>query len=132
MIAVDASALIAFFLREEGWRKLSSHMRRVVTVDQAVKEFLNALWKATYLRGFVGAKESEEVLRTFKEYLENNVIIEPEEELLDRSFEISIRHGITVYDSLYIALSLRRQVPLLTLDLKQKKVASSLGIPVLP
>ena len=49
MIAIDASALVAFFLREEDWEDLKPYMKRCFSVDHVVKEFYNAVWRATYL-----------------------------------------------------------------------------------
>jgi len=37
VIAVDASAIVAFFLREEGWEELAEYMRETVPLDLAVK-----------------------------------------------------------------------------------------------
>ena len=43
---VDASALSAFLLREEGWRDLSGYLACAVAPDHVVKEVANAVWKA--------------------------------------------------------------------------------------
>jgi predicted nucleic acid-binding protein len=51
---------------------------------------------------------------------------------LEGAFTLSITYGITVYDALYVALALERNLPLLTLDEKQKRVATTLGIHVKP
>ncbi|MEM3660800.1 MAG: hypothetical protein QXU11_10465 [Thermoproteota archaeon] len=42
----DSSAIIAFFLREEGWNELPKYIATTISVDHAVKEFYNAVWKA--------------------------------------------------------------------------------------
>ncbi|MEM4972011.1 MAG: hypothetical protein QXE01_12260 [Sulfolobales archaeon] len=57
MIVVDASALIAFILREEGWEKLANFMIQTITVDHAVKEFYNAIWKAVYIKKILSLGE---------------------------------------------------------------------------
>jgi predicted nucleic acid-binding protein len=43
VIVVDASAIIAFFLREEGWESLKPYMKQTMSVDHVVKEFYNAV-----------------------------------------------------------------------------------------
>ena len=45
--------------------------------------------------------------------------------------EISRDTGLSIYDSAYIALCLKEQLPLATLDKKMKSVAEQLGIKVL-
>jgi len=59
-------------------------------------------------------------------------VLEPELDYLEGAFTLSITYGITVYDALYVALALERNLPLLTLDEKQKRVATTLGIHVKP
>ena len=132
MIVVDASALIAFFLREEGWEEIASFMVRTASVDHAVKEFYNALWKSMRLRGVISEAEAREVMDLFESYREKNMVIEPEEEYVKHAFEIALRHDVTVYDALYVAQALQRGEPLLTLDKKQRAVASRMGVRTLP
>jgi len=45
VIVVDASAVIAFILREEGWENLKPYMKKGLSVDHLVKEFYNAVWR---------------------------------------------------------------------------------------
>ena len=40
-------------------------------------------------------------------------------------------HGLTSYDAAYLDLSIRRQIPLATLDDALRKAATTLGLPVL-
>lgn len=44
---VDASALSAFLLREEGWRNLAGYFANAVAPDHVIKEVANAIWRAT-------------------------------------------------------------------------------------
>ncbi len=45
---------------------------------------------------------------------------------------IALSEGLTIYDSLYIALAIDKGLPLLTLDERQKSVALKLNIRVYP
>ncbi|MEM1611366.1 MAG: type II toxin-antitoxin system VapC family toxin [Sulfolobales archaeon] len=46
MRVIDPSSLIKYFSREEGWDRVRDLMRDgVITLDLAVKEVANALWK---------------------------------------------------------------------------------------
>ena len=46
MRVIDSSALVKYFTREAGWEKVREVLiDGVVTLDLAVKEVANALWK---------------------------------------------------------------------------------------
>jgi predicted nucleic acid-binding protein len=132
VIVIDASAVVAFFLREEGRENLKPYMKTGFSVDHIVKEFYNAVWKAAYLLKTLDYESARKVLELFNSYIENNLILEPEEKYIDKALNIALEKGITVYDSLYIALALDKKTPLLTLDKKQRDTALKLGIKVLP
>ena len=53
-------------------------------------------------------------------------------EFLSDALEISLQYKISIYDSLYLALALKKRARLLTLDERQADVAKRLGIEVLP
>ena len=132
MIVVDASAVIAFFLREEGWEGLSPYMKQTISIDHMVKEFYNAVWKATYLLKTLDRESARAVIELFNTYLEKNVTIEPELKYVDEAFSIALERGVPIYDALYIALAVGKKMPLLTLDRKQRSAALEQGVRVLP
>jgi predicted nucleic acid-binding protein len=131
VIVVDASALSAFLLREEGWRNLAGYFANAVAPDHVVKEVANAIWRATRT-GILSDEESKKAFSLLLRMVGRNLVLEPELEYLDGAFTLSNTYGITVYDALYVALALERNLPLLTLDEKQKRVAVALGIHVKP
>lgn len=130
MIAVDASAIAAFILKEPGWRRLARHLTYSVTVDLAAEEAANAIWKAYRLRGLVDREAALKLYRLLRRLLGVNVLLEPGERYLDTAFTVALDHGLTVYDALYVALALEKGLPLLTLDEKQARVAEKLGVRV--
>jgi len=132
VIVIDASALIAFFLREEGWSELAKYMIRTVSLDHAVKEFYNAVWRAVSINKRMSSKEALECISLFKNYLEKNMQLVREEEYLDGALEIALKEGITVYDALYISLAISQNKPILTLDRKQREVSRKYGVATLP
>ncbi|MCI4409317.1 MAG: type II toxin-antitoxin system VapC family toxin [Thermofilum sp.] len=131
MIVVDASALSAFLLREEGWRNLAGYFANAVAPDHVIKEAANAIWRATRT-GILSDEESKKAFSLLLRMVGRNLVLEPELDYLEGAFTLSITYGITVYDALYVALALKRNLPLLTLDEKQKRVAATLGIHVKP
>lgn len=132
MVVVDASALIAFLLREEGWLEISKYMVETTSVDHIVKEFYNAVWRAVNVRRVINVTDAERIIALFKTYLEKNMIIEPETKYIEGAFKIALEHNITVYDAIYIEQALKCNKPLLTLDQKQREVAEKLGVETLP
>ncbi len=132
MIVVDASILVAFFLRESGWRSLAKYLTRTISLDMAVKEFYNAVWKAVLVRKSLSVDEASRVIELFRKYLSGNMVLENELDYIDQGFQIALKEGITVYDALYISLALEKNAPLASLDNKQRRVAERLGVQVLP
>ena len=53
-----------------------------------------------------------------------------EVEYMDEAFKISLETGLTIYDSLYLALARSEKKQLLTLDEGQKTAAEKLNIPI--
>ena len=128
---VDASALSAFLLREGGWIELAGYLANAVAPDHVVKEVANAVWKAAR-SSVLTTQESRKAFSLPLRMAGRNLLLEPELKHLDRAFEISVAYGITVYDALYIALELEKDLPLLTLDREQRRVAEALGVRVKP
>ncbi|MEM4041086.1 MAG: type II toxin-antitoxin system VapC family toxin [Ignisphaera sp.] len=132
MIVVDASALIAFFFREENWVNLAQYMVETISVDQIVKEFYNTLWKSVKVRKTIALEDAIRIAELFKSYIEKNMVIEPEEKYIEHAFKLALKHNITVYDALYIAQAIHYNLPLLTLDQKQRQAALEIGVKILP
>ena len=130
MIVIDASALASFILLEPGWDRLAPYMKNGVTIDHAIKEVLNAIWKAQH-RGLIGVKDAKKKASILVELTKINIRLFDEKMLVNEAFDISLRYKITIYDALYIALALKRRLPLLTLDEIQASVAEQLGLKVI-
>jgi predicted nucleic acid-binding protein len=124
VIVIDASVLVKFILKEEGWNKIADFLKAgTISVDLVIKETVNAIWKRV-MRKEISLEEAKSMFEAMKEILNKAVIIENEMDYIDEAFEISIRRNITVYDSLYIALAKKKKLELLTADEMQAQVAS--------
>ncbi len=97
-----------------------------------MKEVANAIWKAARLRKVLSEDEAWKAYEILRRIVGKNVVIVPELDYLNRSLEIALKFGITVYDALYLALAEERGLPLLSLDDKQREVAKKLGVAVKP
>ena len=133
MIVVDSSALAKYLLREEGWESVEEALMRheASSLDLAVKEALNAVWKHAVLLGNITRDVALEKYGVLKNLLENGVVIlESQDNYLDTAFEIALGHAVTLYDALFIAQAQARGATLLTSDEAQSRIARKLRIPV--
>jgi len=131
VIVVDASALAAFILREEGWRRLAKYLADAIAPDHVVKEVANAVWRAARLRGLLSEEEAWRAYALLHRMIGKNLVLEPKLKYLDKALEIMARR-VAVYDAIYLALALEKELPLLTLDERQRRAAEALGIRVKP
>ena len=125
MIVIDASTLAKFVLKEDGWREVAEYLKAgTLSVDHAVKEVANAIWRR-FRQGTVTHEEAKTMLNALKEILERAVRVEGELTYLDGAAEIAFNRGITIYDSLYIAMAKEKGLKLLTTDESQASAATA-------
>ncbi|MEM4045549.1 MAG: type II toxin-antitoxin system VapC family toxin [Fervidicoccaceae archaeon] len=108
--------------------KLLQHLKNSITLDQAFKEASNAIWKAV-MRDHLSGEEAVKAFSLLK-MMKGILEIRNEDEYLDESFKIALETGLTIYDSLYLALARSEKRPLLTLDENQREAAKKLDIPI--
>ncbi len=131
MIVIDASALTKYVLHESGWDEISTYLRTkrpLYSLDHVLKECCNAVWKHYYVRKLISRTIALELVKRIKKLVDTQVVIlEPENQYLERAVEIALDNGLTVYDSLYLAQA-EKYGEILTSDERQARVAKSLGI----
>ncbi|MEL9941045.1 MAG: type II toxin-antitoxin system VapC family toxin [Ignisphaera sp.] len=126
MRVIDSSSLIKFFSREEGWEKVVEVMREgVVTLDLAVKEVANALWKKV-LRNEISYNIAQAIIRDLAE--EKAIPLISQDKLLVQALAIAVNEKITVYDALFIVAAKELRAELVTSDKKQMEVAVRSGV----
>ncbi len=128
MKVIDASSLAKLVNREEGWEAVVDILRDgCYTVDLAVKEVLNSIWK----RVIWGELDSDMGERLASSFLENLMVkLESQEPLYLDAYKLAVGHGITVYDALYIVLAKRLGAVLVTSDKVQGEASKKAGIEV--
>jgi predicted nucleic acid-binding protein len=126
-VIYDSSALAAFFLNEEGRPTVQAVLQddsSAFTFDSGLVEVANALWKRCLL-GKIAEKQAILIQAEIDLSLRENVPrVLPSAPLLMRAIEISIHHGLPAYDSIFIAGCIRFRQRLVSLDVRQKSVAS--------
>ena len=138
MIVLDASFIVKLVLEEPYSDEAESTVKelvrrgeRLVSVDIALSEVLNTLWKHRVLVGDLGEEALEEAVSDLLLLWERLGKVNTFR--LGRcSLELAVEHHITVYDALYIAAALEHRAGLATYDDKQSKVAVACGVPIYP
>ncbi len=125
MKVIDSSILVMYFSKEPGWESAERILLdEIVTLDLAVKEVANALWKKV-IRGEMSLENAVSIV----EDLASGVIpLYRQEQFLSEALRIAARNHITVYDSLFIVLARDLGAVLVTLDKRQAEVANREGV----
>ena len=126
MKVIDSSALVKYVVKEPGWKKVEEFiLAGCITVDLALKELGNALWKR------VIRKELDQSLATklMNIILTRRLVrIYPQEPLLVKALELSANISLPIYDTIYIALARELKSELVTSDIKQADKAEEVGV----
>lgn len=91
-------------------------------------ECTNVLWKEVRFRGM--PQSIAELLIGDLKALPLNIV--EVTTVLERAFEIGLQHQLAVYDSAYIALAERLSYPFITVDQRQERAASAVGVSLKP
>jgi len=129
---VDTSILIPAFVADTDSARvqtLLSMLNDPTPIGLHIPEFSlvecgNVLWKRVHIFG-TPDKESVEAL---KNLLALPLTVHAAAHLLPSALDIAIQNGLTVYDSMTIALAESLLCPLLTVDTKQATIATQVGI----
>ena len=125
MIVIDASTITKFVLKEEGWEEVAEYLRDgTSSVDHIVKESVNAIWMR-FRRGEMSLTDARITIEALKEILDKAVRVEGELPYLDEAVNISFSQGVTIYDSLYIAMAKKKGLQLVTADEIQANAAAA-------
>ena len=129
---IDASAVVAFLLREEGWETVDSVLReRPSSPELLPVECGNAILVARRRRR-LSPERAATALDSLGRVTENVVRLHGHGPLLHEAYSVADSSGLSIYDSMYLALCLRERAPLLSRDNAQGETARRLGIRTLP
>jgi len=129
VIVIDASSLAKYLLRERNWEVIENYLvKTVYSMDHIVKEVSNAIWKHVVLYRRIESDLGLQLYKQLKRLIHERIIVlENQEQYLDKAIELAIRYRATIYDTLYIAQALRYG-ELLTSDKIQAEIAKELNI----
>jgi len=129
VIVIDASALVKYILKEQGWEKVEEHLHQSDSLELIQLEATNAIWKNYYLKR-ITKKDSIKGFQVLEALCEKVLTLHESRVYLDEAFKYSIQEKVPIYDVLYIMLAMNESAILVTSDKKQAKLASKLGIKV--
>lgn len=97
----------------------------MVAPDLAVHEVTNALYVQQYVLNAI--KDGLAYVEKFYEAVDARAleIVTSSKDLVGEAFEIASRNGGTTYDCLFVALALRMNLELRTIDKKQARIFES-------
>lgn len=131
---VDTTVIMARILQETATVAATNLFDRLRDDDELSVpvfcrvECINVIWKQVAFRGMV-ASEAERLAR-FVDTLP--LIVYTIDGLNNAALGLSIKNRLPIYDTLYIALALELQCPLITLDQKQAQAAQQANVTVKP
>jgi len=96
---VDASIISAFILKEPDWEELANIVSKATTIDHAMKETLNAIWKA-YEKGYISREDAETKGKALIRLFDSNLEVVDEAQVIQEAFKIALSKNTTIYDSL--------------------------------
>ena len=125
MRLIDSSALVKFFSKESGWERVAEVISEgAATLDLAIKEVANALWKKVAR----GEMDEGVAIRIISDLLKREaMVVVGQDEYLLEAFRIATRRKVTVYDALFIALAKSMKAELVTSDGRQYEASLEEG-----
>ena len=114
---VDASVVLKWYVPEIHAAEACLYAdpsHELLAPDLVVPEVGNALWKKMR-RGEISRGQVETAARFLKV---SSLIIAPSGSILEEAMDIASKYDRAVYDSLYLALAVARDCPLVTADRK--------------
>ena len=120
-IVVDSSIVIKWFVPEpystEARRILNEYQTGELSLrapDLINAEVGNIVWKKHRFEG-LAAEDAQEIIHAFHTLI---FVLTSTADLLDVAYQLAVNHQRTVYDALYIALSIQEQCQFVTADEK--------------
>jgi predicted nucleic acid-binding protein len=124
-IVLDASFAMLWLGKERESKSVSEFDSRVRVgsvelhaPELFLPEISNAVWKSVRR----ARRTLDEGVQMFEVAMQLPVQLHRHRDLTTAAFDLALRRGLTVYDSLYVALALKDVLPLFTAD---RKLASS-------
>lgn len=118
-VVVDSSVVIKWFVVEpysaEARRLLSAYQSGALALlapEFLLAEFGNIVWKQQRFRGMAGS-DAQRIIDDFRAI---RFVLTPITNILGTAYRLAVTQQCTVYDALYLALSVQQQCRFVTAD----------------
>ncbi|MEM0023535.1 MAG: type II toxin-antitoxin system VapC family toxin [Thermofilaceae archaeon] len=132
LYVVDASVYASILVKDEFYERAVNFVReyagRLATLDLAVLEAANALWRHTCLLRRIPLDRYEALARYLKPLVYGSARLYASLDLLESAVRIASDFSITVYDALYVALAQKLGCKLASFDEELKKRLEGFGV----
>ncbi len=124
MYVVDSSIFASIVVKDEYYHKArmflkSNRKTDLITVDQALIETANTLWKHVYLLERIPKDKYPALRKMIIPLITNSVAkIYSSRDLLEDATDFAIDYGITVYDAVFVILALNNKCKVASFDEK--------------
>lgn len=124
---LDSSIYASIIVADEFYERAKEVIKTAVksssaTLDIAFPEAANVLWKHVFLLRRIPIEEVEVRVDKLINLIEKTSRIFNSKEFLSEALKIALENEVTVYDALYLALSLKLNTKLYTFDEKLKEI----------
>lgn len=134
---IDTSAFVQGFIRDTYTARVLTVFQRVDVLNQVILnmpefclvECANVIWKQVHLYQTIDAEEAKKRLANVRAL---TVKTHTSFSLLPRALDIALDHQLAVYDTIQLALAETLQLPLITTDEKQARIATTVGVTLKP
>lgn len=127
-VVIDASVAVKWFITEpfstEARKVLDSYsggLLRFFAPDLIHAELGNTIWKKHLFQGLA----KDDAYQILDEFSKLPITFLPSSTLVDDAFRLAVAHRRSVYDAMYLALSVRESCPLVTADERLVNAVSS-------
>jgi len=128
-LVIDSGVVVKWFVREpysDEARRIFAEYRAgklvLLAPDFIYAEFGNIVWKKQALQGY-DPLDAANIVAAFQAQI--TITLTSAKDLLDDAYRLAVAHKRTVYDSLYLALSLRAGCQFVTADERFVNAVSS-------
>jgi predicted nucleic acid-binding protein len=127
-LVIDSGVAVKWYVLEQNWaeaRRIFADYRNgkltLLAPDFIYAEFGNIMWKKQVLQNF-DPLDAANIVDEFRAHI--TLTLTSTKELLDEAYDLAVAHRRTVYDMLYLALSLRAGCQFVTAD---EKLVNAIG-----
>ncbi|MEM4444022.1 MAG: type II toxin-antitoxin system VapC family toxin [Thermofilum sp.] len=132
LYVADASVFASIIVKDEFHERATDFVRRysgrLATLDLAVVEVANALWRHAWLLGRIPGDRYEKLSRNIKPLVLGAARLYPAAEFLEAASSAAYEYSITVYDALYVALAQHLECRLASFDGELKRRLENAGV----